>query len=190
MGQCSRRCWLACVWCAHGAWAAEFHCGASRWENACRGASAHSRARCAHCAWCMVGRVALRRIIWCAHVLEPQHSTVMHLGGGDASAAEASAHVHSARRMTRTYGQLNAGGRWLYRMKQHTPPTAVGVRSAMTCHPLQNCRSGCVANINLYTIGAGLSTWLLGFGAQGEGQLILWLIIALHTRLVGGMPHV
>ena len=94
MGQCSRRCWLACVWCAHGAWAAEFHCGASRWENACRGASAHSRARCAHCAWCMVGRVALRRIIWCAHVLEPQHSTVMHLGG-DASAAEASACAHT-----------------------------------------------------------------------------------------------
>ena len=43
----------------------------------------------------------------------------MHLGG-DTSAAEASARAHSARRMTRTYGQLNAGGRWLKDEAEHT----------------------------------------------------------------------
>ena len=41
-----------------------------------------------------------------------QNFTVMHLGG-DTSAAEAPARAHSARRMTRTYGQLDAGGMWL-----------------------------------------------------------------------------
>ena len=36
-------------------------------------------------------------------------------------------------------------------MQQYTPPV-VGVRSAMTCYPLQKCRSGRVANINIYYI--------------------------------------
>ena len=35
---------LACIWCAHGACAAELHCGASWWGNQCRGTGAHSRA--------------------------------------------------------------------------------------------------------------------------------------------------
>ena len=42
-----------------------------------------------------------------------------------------------------------------FRMQQYTPPTVIGVRSADTCHPLQKCRSGCVANINIYIYMAG-----------------------------------